>query len=148
MTEQRFAVARHLLATRPWDFFMMVEIGVDRIHHAFWRWLDETHPKFEASHRYTDVIRTYYHYLDDQIGELVEGLDDETTVFVVSDHGAQSMEGAVCINEWLLREGYLTLKEQPTGITPSSKAAVDWTRTVAWGEGGYYCRLCLNVEGR
>jgi predicted AlkP superfamily phosphohydrolase/phosphomutase len=148
MTEQRFAVARHLLATRPWDFFMMVEIGVDRIHHAFWRWLDETHPKYEPGHRYADVIRTYYHYLDDQIGELVEGLDQETTVFVVSDHGAQSMEGAVCVNEWLAREGYLTLKEYPTEITPFAKAQVDWTKTRAWGEGGYYCRLCLNVEGR
>ena len=40
MTEQHFTVARHLLDTRPWDFFMMVEIGVDRIHHAFWRYLD------------------------------------------------------------------------------------------------------------
>jgi predicted AlkP superfamily phosphohydrolase/phosphomutase len=25
---------------------------------------------------------------------------------------------------------------------------VDWSRTTAWGEGGYYCRLCLNVKGR
>jgi predicted AlkP superfamily phosphohydrolase/phosphomutase len=25
---------------------------------------------------------------------------------------------------------------------------VDWDRTVAWGEGGYYCRLFLNVAGR
>ena len=40
MTEQRFTVARHLLETRDWDFFVMVEIGVDRIHHAFWRWTD------------------------------------------------------------------------------------------------------------
>jgi predicted AlkP superfamily phosphohydrolase/phosphomutase len=148
MTEQRFAVARHLLASRPWDFFMMVEIGVDRIHHAFWRWLDESHPKYEAGHRYGDVIRTYYHYLDDQIGELLDSFDDETTVFVVSDHGAQSMEGAICVNEWLMREGYLVLKEQPTGLTPFARAQVDWERTRAWGEGGYYCRLCLNVEGR
>ena len=27
-------------------------------------------------------------------------------------------------------------------------ADVDWSRTRAWGEGGYYCRLFLNVEGR
>jgi predicted AlkP superfamily phosphohydrolase/phosphomutase len=25
---------------------------------------------------------------------------------------------------------------------------VDWDRTTAWGEGGYYCRLFLNVAGR
>lgn len=148
MTEQRFAVARHLLASRPWDFFMMVEIGVDRIHHGFWRYLDARHPKHEPGHRFQDVIREYYLYLDDQIGELLESFDDDTTVLVVSDHGAQPMEGAVCVNEWLIREGYLVLKETPTEATPFSRAQVDWSRTRAWGEGGYYCRLCLNVAGR
>ncbi len=148
MTEQRFEVARHLLRTRPWDFFMMVEIGVDRIHHAFWRYLDESHPRFEPNHRYRDVIREYYHYLDDQIAELVDGFDDDTTVLVVSDHGAQPMEGAVCVNEWLIREGYLVLAEPPSGPLPFARAKVDWSKTRAWGEGGYYCRLCLNVAGR
>jgi predicted AlkP superfamily phosphohydrolase/phosphomutase len=148
MTEQRFAVARHLLDTRPWDFFMMVEIGVDRIHHAFWRYLDPAHPRHEPHPRYTDAIRAYYQYLDDQIGELRERFDDETTVLVVSDHGAQPMLGGVCVNEWLAREGYLTLRERPAGVTPLSRIAVDWEKTRAWGEGGYYCRLCLNVQGR
>jgi predicted AlkP superfamily phosphohydrolase/phosphomutase len=148
MTEQRFTVARHLLSTRPWDFFVMVEIGVDRIHHAFWRYMDPTHPRYEPGHRYENVIRDYYHYLDDQIGELLESFDDETTVLIVSDHGAKSMEGAICVNEWLLHEGYLVLAEPPLGTIPFSRATVDWSRTRAWGEGGYYCRLCLNVAGR
>jgi predicted AlkP superfamily phosphohydrolase/phosphomutase len=148
MTEQRFAVARHLLKTRPWDFFMMVEIGLDRIQHAFWRYIDPTHPKHEPGHHYQDVIRSYYQYLDEQIGELLESFDDDTTVLVVSDHGAKPMEGAICINEWLIREGYLTLAEQPGSAIPISQASIDWPRTYAWGEGGYYCRLCLNVAGR
>jgi predicted AlkP superfamily phosphohydrolase/phosphomutase len=148
MTEQHFALARHLLDTRPWDFFMMVEIGVDRIHHAFWRYLDPAHPHYEPGHRYGDVIRTYYQYVDDEIGELLERFDDETAVLVVSDHGAQAMEGAICINEWLVEEGYLALREPVVGPTPFRDAQVDWGRTRAWGEGGYYCRLCLNVSGR
>jgi predicted AlkP superfamily phosphohydrolase/phosphomutase len=127
---------------------MMVEIGVDRIHHAFWRYLDARHPKYEPNHPYSEVIRDYYHYLDDQIGEVLAGFDAETTVLVVSDHGAQCMEGAICVNEWLLRAGYLTLREPPEGTIPFSKAQIDWDRTLAWGEGGYYCRLCLNVQGR
>jgi predicted AlkP superfamily phosphohydrolase/phosphomutase len=148
MTEQRFAVARHLLETRPWDFFAMVEIGLDRIHHAFWRYLDPRHPGYEPGHRYADVIRSYYRYLDDEIGELIEHFDDETTVLLVSDHGALAMEGAICVNEWLIREGYLVFEEPPTGRVPLSRARVDWSRTRAWGEGGYYSRLCLNVAGR
>jgi predicted AlkP superfamily phosphohydrolase/phosphomutase len=148
MTEQRFAVCRHLLETRPWDFFMVVEIGLDRLHHAFWRFADPSHPRHEPGHRYGDVIRSYYEYLDDQIGELLELFDDDTAVLVVSDHGARPMEGAICVNEWLRQEGYLVLREPPDGVTAFRDAAVDWSRTRAWGEGGYYCRLCLNVEGR
>jgi predicted AlkP superfamily phosphohydrolase/phosphomutase len=148
MTEQRFAVCRHLLDTRPWDFFMMVEIGLDRMHHAFWRFLDAEHPRHEPGHRYRDAIRNYCIYLDEQIGELLQRFDEDTTVLVVSDHGARPMQGAICVNEWLAQEGYLVLHETPGGPTPFSDASVDWSRTRAWGEGGYYCRLCLNVVGR
>ncbi len=148
MTEQRFTICRHLLDTRPWDFFMMVEIGLDRMHHAFWRFLDAEHPRHEPDHRYRDAIRNYYIYLDEEIGELLERFDEDTTVLVVSDHGARPMQGAICVNEWLVQEGYLVLAQPPRGPTPFSDAQVDWSRTRAWGEGGYYCRLCLNVAGR
>ena len=148
MTEQRFTICRHLLDTRPWDFFMMVEIGLDRMHHAFWRFLDAEHPRHEPGHRYRDAIRNYYIYLDEEIGELLERFDEDTTVLVVSDHGARPMQGAICVNEWLAQEGYLVLEETPRGPTPFSDALVDWSRTRAWGEGGYYCRLCVNVAGR
>lgn len=148
MTEQRFTLCRHLLDTRPWDFFMVVEIGLDRMHHAFWRFLDEQHPRHEPGHRYRDAIRNYYIYLDEEIGELLERFDEETTILVVSDHGARPMLGAICVNQWLAQEGYLVLAEEPDGICPFDQARVDWSRTRAWGEGGYYCRLCLNVAGR
>ena len=115
MTEQRFAVCRHLLDTRPWDFFMMVEIGLDRLHHAFWRFMDPAHPRHEPGHRYRDVIRSYYAYLDDEIGELLERFDDDTAVFVVSDHGARPMEGAICVNEWLATRGLPRAPRAPDG---------------------------------
>ena len=56
--------------------------------------------------------------------------------------------GGVCVNEWLQTEGYLCLKEQPAHPIPLDKALVDWKRTKAWGEGGYYSRIFLNVRGR
>jgi len=148
MTEQRFAVAGHLLESRPWDFFMMVEIGVDRVHHAFWRYFDPEHPRYEPNSRYRDTIRDYYHFIDAQIGALLPLFGTGDTVLVVSDHGAMPMAGGICINDWLVREGYLALDEPLRGLTPLSKAKIDWGRSRVWGEGGYYCRLCLNVRGR
>jgi predicted AlkP superfamily phosphohydrolase/phosphomutase len=148
MTEKQFRVVRHLARMRSWDFFMMVAMGPDRIHHGFWKYFDPAHPKYEPGSPHENAIKEYYHYLDREIGELLALLDDQTAVLVVSDHGAQAMEGGICINEWLMKEGYLTLKEQPNDLVPLSKVEIDWERTKAWGAGGYYGRLFLNVQGR
>jgi predicted AlkP superfamily phosphohydrolase/phosphomutase len=148
MTERRFKVAKHLMSTQPWDFFIVVEIGLDRIHHGFWKFFDKGHRKYEPGTKYEGAVKDYYLYLDRQVGEMLSLAGKETAVMVASDHGAQRMEGGVCINEWLIENGYLTLEEKPTQMVPLSKVNIDWDHTMAWGEGGYYCRLFLNVKGR
>jgi predicted AlkP superfamily phosphohydrolase/phosphomutase len=83
---------------------------------------------------------------------MLSALDDDTIVMVVSDHGAKKMDGGICINEWLRRQGYLVLKEEPVRESgkpiPFEKVEVDWEKTTAWGAGGYYARIFLNVQGR
>ena len=148
MTERRFRVAQHLMTAQPWDFFIVVEIGLDRIHHGFWKFFDEGHRKYQPGSKYEDVIKDYYLSLDRQVGEMLSLVGKDTAVMVVSDHGVKGMEGGICINEWLMEKGYLTLEERPKEMVPLSKVGIDWDRTVAWGEGGYYCRLFLNVKGR
>jgi len=148
MTEQRFMLARHLATTRPWDFFAFVDMGPDRLHHGFWKYCDPEHPKHRPGNPLADTFRDYYRMVDRQLAAFLEVLPDHTAVLVVSDHGAQPMLGGFCFNEWLLREGLLVLAEQPSGPTPLAKVKVDWARTTAWGEGGYYGRLFVNVEGR
>jgi predicted AlkP superfamily phosphohydrolase/phosphomutase len=148
MTEQHFDAVEHLMATRPWDLFHFVEIGVDRMHHAFWKFSDRQHPKYEPGNKYEHAMREYYQLVDRRIGRLLERLPANTDVLVVSDHGAKGMRGAFCVNQWLMQEGYLTLARQPEKIIPIEAAEIDWGRTVAWGWGGYYARIFLNVEGR
>jgi predicted AlkP superfamily phosphohydrolase/phosphomutase len=134
MTERRFRVAEHLLETRPWDLFFMVEIGTDRMQHAFWG--DE------------DALLTYYRALDAKLARLVRFADEDTAVFVVSDHGAKPMDACFHVNEWLRREGYLTLLAEPAEPTLLTPDLVDWRRTLAWADGGYCARINLNVAGR
>lgn len=149
MTEQRFKAADHLLASKPWDFFVMVEMGPDRLNHGIWSFIDPSHPRHEPGNPYRDALRDYYRYLDGKIGELLgKYATDDTTVLVVSDHGAKAMVGGVCFNEWLRQEGYLAFTNEAHGITPINKMHIDWSKTRAWGDGGYYGRLFLNVEGR
>ncbi len=148
MTERRFALFRHLLKTRPWQFAMMVEIGVDRMHHGFWRFFDERHHRFEPDNPYRNAMLDYYRLVDQEVGAVLRELDDDTAVLVCSDHGAKLMEGGICVNEWLIQEDYLTLKATPTELTPLKPSDVDWSRTKVWGEGGYYGRIFFNVQGR
>jgi predicted AlkP superfamily phosphohydrolase/phosphomutase len=148
MTKRRFQIARRLVRTKPWDFFMMVEMGLDRLQHVFWQCWDPGHPKYEPGNPYESVFHDYARYLDSEVGSLLEVLPDDVVTIVMSDHGARRMEGGVCINDWLMREGYLAMTEPLGGKTPIAKAPIDWSRTVAWGDGGYYGRLFLNVKGR
>ena len=148
MTEQRFSLAQHFATSQPWDFFAMVDMGPDRLHHGFWKYCDPDHPRHEPGNPYESVFRQYYRALDRHLASLLSSFDDDTAVLVVSDHGAQPMVGGFCLSEWLVSEGLLVLSEQPTQRTPLAEARIDWSRTTAWGEGGYYGRIFLNVAGR
>ena len=156
MTEKHFKVVEYLIAEKPWSFFMFVEIGLDRIQHAFWRFFDEEHHLYEPS-KFKNVVKDYYKYLDEKIGRILSMIDDDTAVLVVSDHGAKRMKGAFCVNEWLIREGYLKVKggkatrgvnDCEPGVAEPEEVDVDWEHTKAWAWGGYYARVFINLRGR
>ena len=103
MTKRRFALADHLLATKPWELFVMVEMGPDRMHHGFWKDMDPEHRKYEPGGAFESAILDYHVYLDGLLEQLLAHADDDTTVLVVSDHGAKRMDGGIRVNEWLRR---------------------------------------------
>jgi predicted AlkP superfamily phosphohydrolase/phosphomutase len=148
MTERRFRVSRKLAAEKPWDFFMLCEIAPDRLHHVFWQHWDPTHPLYEPGNKYESAFQDYYRFLDDQIGSFLEVLPDDAITIVMSDHGARPMMGGICFNDWLIREQYLAVEAWPSHVIPFGDVAIDWGQTIAWGDGGYYGRLFLNVKGR
>ena len=148
MTRKQFAVFRHLLANEEWGYAHFVSIGLDRLQHGFWSHHDPLHVRHDPASPYKSAIRDHYLRLDDEIGSVLELVDGETVVAVLSDHGARRLDGGFCINQWLVDQGLLVLNRRPDGVTPFGKLDVDWDRTVAWSEGGYYARVYLNVRGR
>lgn len=154
MAARRFEVATRLLESRDWDFFMMVEMGTDRIMHLLLAAADETHLRHRERDPLGPAVKQYYTLCDSLLQRLVEPyLDDpQTNLLVVSDHGAQPFDGGVRINEWLIDNGWLTLKSRPTDAKSLASwitaDQVDWSRTRAWSDGGYYARIMLNVAGR
>jgi predicted AlkP superfamily phosphohydrolase/phosphomutase len=147
MGEQHFRIARHVVETKSPEFMMMVEMGPDRFHHAFFAHFDPTHPLHVPGNPFVDAPERYYAFLDAQIGYLLEAVPDECLVMIVSDHGAKAMQGGFCINDWLVQQGLLA--HGPAGeVSALRDAGIDWSRTQAWAEGGYYARVFLNVAGR
>lgn len=148
MSRKQFTVVRHYLEHADWDYFHFVNIALDRMHHGFWKYMDPRHPDYQPGNQHENVIADFYAHLDEEIGRILELLNDNTAVLVVSDHGAQALQGGFCVNEWLVREGLLTLESYPTEITSFGNLMVDWSRTKVWSEGGYYARVFFNVKGR
>ncbi len=126
----------------------MVEMGHDRIHHGFWKYMDAEHRKHVPGNPYERAIHDYYVHSDELIGRLLRHADEDTAVFVLSDHGAKRLDGGIRVNEWLRREGLLATLAEPDGVCLPRDVGIDWAKTTAWGDGGYYARVFLNVKGR
>jgi predicted AlkP superfamily phosphohydrolase/phosphomutase len=148
MSRKQWTVVRSLLAEQEWDYFHFVDIGLDRMQHGFWSYFDPMHAQFEPGNLYQEAIPEYYRWLDAQIGEVLELLDNETIVLVVSNHGAQRLDRDFAINEWLIREGLLVLNEYPKTLTPFEKLNVNWSKTKVWSEGGSFASVFFNIHGR
>ncbi|MBI3661460.1 MAG: alkaline phosphatase family protein [Acidobacteria bacterium] len=148
MSQKQWTVVKWLLKEKEWDYFHFVDIGQDRVHHGFWDSFDKQHIFYKPGNPYENVIPEYYQWVDSQIGEVLELLDSETVLLVVSDHGAQRLDGGFVVNEWLVKEGLLVLDEYPKEVTPFGKLKVNWAKTKVWSEGGYYARVFFNVQGR
>jgi predicted AlkP superfamily phosphohydrolase/phosphomutase len=148
MARQHFDIAEHVLAAYEPALLFLVEIGTDRLNHLFWPLLDPSDPRHVPDHPIARRARDYYALLDLRIERLLERAGRDTNVIVMSDHGARPLLGGVHVNELLRRAGLLVLSREPRGEEALTPELVDWSRTRAFGDGGYYARVFLNVRGR
>jgi predicted AlkP superfamily phosphohydrolase/phosphomutase len=148
MSRKQWKVVHWLLREQEWDYFHFVDIGLDRVHHGFWNFFDKRHVQYQPGNPYENVILDYYLWLDEQIGKALALVPQDTVVLVVSDHGAQRLDGGFAVNEWLIHEGLLVVEEMPATLTPFDKLKVNWAKTKVWSEGGYYARVFFNMQGR
>ena len=123
---------------------MMVEMGLDRLHHVFWHYCDPNHSKYEPGNKYENAFRDYYRMLDREVGEPSRSCRPTPSGSSCPTTGPGP--GGVCFNDWFAGvPGAVGATHRPDGHRPGP---IDWSRTTAWGDGGYYGRLFLNVKGR
>ncbi len=94
------------------DFAMMVFNGTDTVSHAMWKYMDSSHPLHDPAKyaKYGNTIRDYYQYVDGLLGDIVENLDEDTTLVVMSDHGFGPFHKFIHVNNWLIQEGFMSIK--------------------------------------
>ena len=148
MTDMQIKLLKDLIVNEKWDFFVGVMIGTDRLQHMLWNHFDETHRKYIKGSKHKNALRDYYSYIDKKLGEIIELIDEGTIIMVASDHGMIKQEGKININNWLIKEGYLVLKESVKldGKKRFSTDFIDTEKTLAYGIGAYYARIYINKE--
>ncbi len=145
-TEQRFWLARKLLARDTYDCFILYDDGIATVQRALWDSLDAAHRRYRPDHPSAAVISAFYRFVDEQIADLLELIDDNTIVALVSACGAQALDGELALNDWLIEQGDLVLRARPDRTATLEECDVDWARTRAWA--GADGALYLNIAGR
>jgi predicted AlkP superfamily phosphohydrolase/phosphomutase len=113
VVDKHSKIADYLIKNKEWDFFCMVFGTTDHVQHFFWHYMDQGHPFHNPSQdaQYGECIYKIYEKIDEKVGILIDGLDDDTTVIILSDHGAGANGDKVLyLNNWLAQEGFLTYK--------------------------------------
>ena len=104
-----------LMDRLDWDFLMSVFIVTDRVQHMFWDQMDEG-----AGGKI--LIDETYSMIDISLGRTLEKIDEQTTVFIVSDHGFERTRKCVSMRKWLSMNGYfheIGQEQQRFGATAS-----------------------------
>lgn len=111
ITENKFKIMFKYYNEFNWDLFILGFYYCDQLSHAYWKYLDRSHPKFSQNSRLKNVLYEHYALLDTYLGQILENIPDDTTLFVVSDHGHRSINRAVNLNAWLHKSGFLSIKK-------------------------------------
>jgi predicted AlkP superfamily phosphohydrolase/phosphomutase len=119
-TELRIQTFDYLRQRDTWDFAMMVFNGTDTICHALWKYMDPQHPLHDPhqSARFGHAIRDYYQTIDVYLSRVIETLDRDTTLIIMSDHGFGPFHKFIHVNNWLIQEEFMRLR---SGFRPLVK---------------------------
>jgi predicted AlkP superfamily phosphohydrolase/phosphomutase len=132
--EKRAAAVLYLMEHEAWDFFMVVFMETDRLHHFMWQYMEEDDPT------YGPKFRDAYRLIDQLAGKIIERLEDDDQLIIMSDHGFTTLEKEVYLNVWLESEGYLAFAGAEKGLESLSAS----TRAFSLDPG----RIYLNLKGR
>lgn len=110
--EKRAKITEYLMKEKIWDLFVVMFEGADPLQHEFWKYIDEKHPRYKyiEDDFVREAIPNFYKKMDEFLGKLIKQLGENTTLFIVSDHGFGRLEKYFIVNNFLMEISMLKLK--------------------------------------
>ncbi len=161
--EQKEKIAAHMLDNGEYDLFFYVHVESDRTQHYFWKFSDPENETVTESERnkYGTFIEDVYKRLDESVGKILDRVEENDSIMIVSDHGFGPVYKAFSLSNWLAQNGYTAHtgegpKEKPSKVASFARKVsqkifgasgnrdeglnrfigeVDWSKTTAYCEG-------------
>jgi predicted AlkP superfamily phosphohydrolase/phosphomutase len=133
--DKRAEAVLYLMDTQAWEFFMVVFMETDRLHHFMWQYMESNDPT------YAPKFVTAYRQIDEIAGRIIGKLRDDDELIIMSDHGFTTLLKEVYLNVWLEQEGYL---EFVAGMDKGLDSMSPGTRAFSFDPG----RVYVNLRGR
>ncbi len=110
--EYQKQLVNHLIRASKVDVLFFVFMQSDHVQHKFWRYMDPTFPGYdpERDAPFTNAVRDVVIALDQALSEIIAPLPPDTNIMILSDHGAGANHGVFYVNQWLMKNGWLALK--------------------------------------
>jgi len=128
-----------------WDIFCFQMQSSDLLQHRLWSVLDPSADGF-CKNDHENALE-FYRRADDIIAELIAAAGPDTLTIISSDHGFCKAAGAVHVNAWLRKNGYLNLPpEKPQTRWDNVKSAIPPLKVMARlaGSCGRFSRAIFN----
>jgi predicted AlkP superfamily phosphohydrolase/phosphomutase len=133
--DKRAEAVMWLMDQQAWDFFMVVFMETDRLHHFMWQYMEEEDPTYGP--KFLDA----YRQIDALVGQIVHKLTADDELIIMSDHGFTTLKQELYLNVWLEAEGYLRFRaDEEKGLAAMDPA----TKAFSLDPG----RIYLNLAGR
>jgi len=139
---KKVKVVKWLMEKDDWDLFLVVFGESHPAGHYFWHFHDPsylTHPR-EGAGALRHALREIYVALDGALGEILQSIEDKTTVFLVSGDGmGPNYSGSHILNDLLVRMGLFNNSnigddgksaEKPAGGNKTSQPKTDYLSVI------------------
>jgi predicted AlkP superfamily phosphohydrolase/phosphomutase len=121
-------ITTKLMKENIWDFMMVHFMETDQVQHFMWD---------QKQNDNNQSILEIYQSLDHTIAKIQAELSQEDTLFIMSDHGFGSLSYNFHIDTWLLKEGYIKLKNNLSSLLKKISFKMGITKETLYPVGEY-----------